>query len=90
MTPGNFLDDLKFLLHPELATINVHYAFARGLSGQGVTIAIEDSGLDITNIDFFGKIQHKGANLVYWRPLAYLEDTDVRGMGKRGTSLDRG
>lgn len=75
-TPGAFLDDPKFLLQPELGTINAHHAYARGLSGQGVTIAIEDSGLDITNIDFLGKIQHEGASLVYWRPLAFFEESE--------------
>ena len=75
-TPGAFLNDPKFLLQPELATINAHHAYAKGLSGRGVSIAIADSGLDITNMDFFGKIQHRGASLVYWRPLAFLEERD--------------
>jgi len=55
--------DPKFYLTPEanngvIAGINANYAYARGWTGRGSTIMIMDSGIDVNNPDFAGKIKY--------------------------------
>jgi subtilisin family serine protease len=38
---------------------NANYAYARGWTGQGSTIMIMDSGIDVKNRDFAGKIKYQ-------------------------------
>jgi subtilisin family serine protease len=55
--------DPKFYLTPEanngvIAGINANYAYARGWTGRGSAIMIMDSGIDLNNPDFAGKIKY--------------------------------
>ena len=79
--PGPTSADLEFHLSSErftthqpqvLEQIGAHHAYARGLTGRGVRIGIEDTIVDYTQRDEFGdrvKLRDAdGAELVYWRP----------------------
>jgi subtilisin family serine protease len=55
--------DPKFYLTAEanngvIAGVNANYAYARGWTGRGSTIMIMDSGIDLDNPDFAGKIKY--------------------------------
>ncbi len=75
--PDAYLDDLKFLEQPALGQIKAHHAYARGATGRGVRIAIEDDGVDLLNPEFQGRVNYDGALLTYWRPLAVSEGEDA-------------
>ena len=53
----------SYAVHPEfrnqygLARINAHYAYARGATGEGVTLGIVDSGVDPSHPKFTGKLE---------------------------------
>ena len=73
-SPAAFLaDSRQRTIQPALAEVNAHHAYARGFSGRGVVIAIDDDGVDIGNVDFFGRVRDEGSHNVYWRPAAYIE-----------------
>ena len=72
--PAGHLTTLRFTTYQPrvLEQIGAHHAYARGLTGAGVTIAIEDSIVDWTQTEEFGdrvKLSAAdGAALLYWRP----------------------
>ncbi len=73
--PAYHLDTPRFTRHqPDvLEQIGAHHAYARGLSGRGVRIGIDDSIVDYTQTAEFGsrvKLLHAdGAQLSYLHPL---------------------
>ena len=72
-TPEDHLASERFTRHqPQvLEQIGAHHAYARGLTGKGVTIGIEDSMVDYTQTGEFGdrvKLRaSEGADLIYDR-----------------------
>ena len=78
------LETSRFTVHQPrvLEQIGAHHAYARSLTGEGVTIGIEDSIVDWTQTSEFGSRVEldadKGAVLAYWRPFASIGfGTDV-------------
>ena len=69
--PEALLADRKFAVQPALSVVNAHYAYARGLSGRGVRLAVEDDGVDANAWAFSGRVADDGHEQHYWRPLAY-------------------
>ena len=51
----------EFAAHPEfrnqpaLEQVKAHYAYARGATGEGITLGIVDDGVDPTHVEFEGK-----------------------------------
>ena len=60
-TPEQILADFKFQQVYGWDGINAEHAYARGLSGRGVRIGIEDWGVDILHPEFAGRVQRTGA-----------------------------
>ena len=81
--PAFHLGTTRFKTHqPDvLEQIGAHHAYARGLSGQGVKIGIDDTIVDYTQTAEFGnrvKLRDAdGATLAYSRPLGDLPFSDV-------------
>ena len=62
--------DTRFtVFQPTLALVGVHHAHAKGLTGRGVRVAIEDDAVNYQLPEFSGRVSFKGARLVYPRPL---------------------
>ena len=71
-TPEQILDDFKFQEAGIYWTrINAEHAYARGLSGRGVRIGIDDYGVDILHPEFAGRVQRTGSFLTRKIPYAY-------------------
>ena len=64
---ASFLNDEKFkVFQPNvLEMVGVHYAYAKGLTGKGVRIGIEDSSVNFRLPEFAGRISFDGATLTY-------------------------
>ena len=64
---GGFLHSSKrlTLFQPVLANVNVHHAYALGLSGKGIRIGIEDDGVNYRLSEFEGRVSFNGATLTY-------------------------
>ena len=60
-----------------LGLINAQAAYARGLTGEGVIVAVLDSGLDVTHPEFAGRIAPGGFDFVLGTP----HMTDPNGHG---------
>lgn len=69
--PAALLANGKFEVQPALSAVNAHHAYARGLSGRGVRLAVEDDGVDVNAWAFSGRVADSGHEQYYWRPLAY-------------------
>ena len=63
-TPEQILDDFKFQQVTGWDGINAEHAYARGLSGRGVRIGIDDTGVDILHPEFAGRVQRRGTIMV--------------------------
>ena len=64
-TPEQILDDFKFQQGGDYWDgINAEHAYARGLSGRGVRIGIDDWGVDILHPEFAGRVQRRGTFMV--------------------------
>ena len=63
----NFLDDERFtVFQPHvLELVGAHHAYAKGLTGDGVRIAIEDDIVNYTLPEFAGRISFDGTKLTY-------------------------
>ena len=73
--PEQILDDFKFQQVGDYWDgINAEHAYARGLSGRGVRIGIEDWGVDILHPEFAGRVQRRGTFIV--RQVPY-DDVDA-------------
>ncbi len=53
---------------PTLAMVNANHAYARGHSGAGVRIGINDDSVEFQHDEFAGRIGFEGAELTYWDP----------------------
>lgn len=71
-SPSRLLaSDTRFrVFQPVLAMVGVHHAHAKGLTGAGVRVAIEDDAVNYRLPEFSGRVSFEGARLVYPRPLA--------------------
>ena len=58
----------EFRNQPALEQVNAHYAYARGATGEGVTIGIIDSGIDIGHPKFDGKVLPESYNVAGYNP----------------------
>ncbi|MCY3728341.1 MAG: S8 family serine peptidase [Nitrospira sp.] len=82
-TPAFHLNTARFTTHQPkvLEQIGAHHAYARGLTGRGVRIGIDDSIVDYTqNAEFGGRVRLRaadGASLAYARPDGDLIFSDV-------------
>ncbi len=62
--------DTRFtVFQPVLEMVGVHHAHAKGLTGAGVRVAIEDDAVNYRLPEFSGRVSFEGARLVYPRPL---------------------
>ena len=59
-TPEQIRNDFKFQQVTGWEGINAEHAYARGLSGRGVRIGIDDWGVDILHPEFAGRVQRRG------------------------------
>ena len=81
--PAHHLGTARFTTHqPDvLEEVGAHHAYARGLTGRGVRIGIDDTIVDYTQTAEFGnrvKLRDAdGASLAYSRPLGDLPSSDV-------------
>ena len=81
--PAFHLDTARFTTHQPkvLEQIGAHHAYARGLTGRGVRIGIDDSIVDYTQSgEFGGRVRLReadGASLAYPRPDGDLIFSDV-------------
>ena len=67
---GLLRSDTRFtVFQPVLSTLGVHHAHAKGLTGAGVRVAIEDDAINYWLPEFAGRVSFKGARIVYPRPL---------------------
>lgn len=82
-TPSYHLNTARFTTHQPkvLEQIGVHHAYARGLTGRGVRIGIDDTIVDWTqSSEFGGRVRLRaadGASLAYPRPDGDLFFSDV-------------
>ena len=58
----------EFRNQPALQQVNAHYAYARGATGEGVTIGIIDSGIDAGHSKFDGKVLPESYNVAGYNP----------------------
>ena len=58
----------EFRNQPALEQVNAHYAYARGATGEGVTIGIIDSGIDAGHPKFDGKVLPESYNVTGYNP----------------------
>ena len=73
--PEQILNDFKFQqLVYGWDGINAEHAYARGLSGRGVRIGIQDYGVDILHPEFTGRVQRTGTFLTRKIPSIYGPD----------------
>ena len=81
--PAYHLDTARFTTHQPkvLEQIGAHHAYARGLTGRGVRIGIDDSIVDYTQrAEFEGRVRLReadGASLGYPHPYGDLSFSDV-------------
>ena len=67
---GLLRSDNRFtVFQPVLSTVGVHHAHAKGLTGAGVRVAIEDDAINYWLPEFAGRVSFKGARIVYPRPV---------------------
>ena len=86
-TPEQILDDAKFqqyyggvfVVDDEFwqGGINAEHAYARGLSGRGVRIGIDDFGVDILHSEFAGRVQRTGSFLTRIIPYTHGPEDDL-------------
>ena len=58
----------EFRNQPALEQVNAHYAYARGATGEGVTIGIIDDGIDASHPKFEGKVLSESYNVAGYNP----------------------
>ena len=63
-----YADHPEFRNQPALEQVNAHYAYARGATGEGVTIGIIDSGIDAGHSKFDGKVLPESYNVAGYNP----------------------
>ena len=91
--PAGLLDTPRFTTHqPDvLEQIGAHHAYARGLTGRGVSIGIDDSIVDYTQRDEFGSrvklTDADGAVLSYLRPDGDIPFSEIQNCRFRGTCI---
>ena len=82
--PAYHLGTTRFTTHqPDvLEQIGAQHAYARGLSGKGVRIGIEDTIVDYTqNVEFGNRVKLRdadGATLSYWHPFGDEPFSDIQ------------
>ena len=65
--------DTRFtVFQPVLGMVGVHHAHAKGLTGAGVRVAIEDDAVNYRLPEFAGRVSFEGARIVYPRPLSTI------------------
>lgn len=80
----NYYGTPEYLAQKGLAHINVKAAYEAGATGKGMVAAIIDSGIDLDNSEFSGRLHPDSANLTEGG--ASLQDND-RGHGTRVASI---
>ena len=84
---NNFRNDAEFqnagFQHSPLDRVNAQYAYARGFTGRGVTVAVADHGIDMDHPEFAGRIT-LGYNAIPGEDRNTPEDLDGHGTGAAG------
>ncbi len=77
-TAVSFLDDERLtVFQPNvLEMVGVHHAYAKGLTGKGVRIGIEDDIVNYQLPEFAGRISFEGASLSYPVPFGDDDSSD--------------
>ena len=88
---SSHLGTARFTTHQPkvLEQIGAHHAYALGLSGRGIRIAIVDTVVDYTQRREFGNrvktFEFQGANLAQWRPYGHDWTSEVQRCQNWGT-----
>ncbi len=79
-TAASFLNDERFTtFQPNvLEMVGAHYAYAKGLTGQGVRIGIQDDAVNYFLPEFAGRISFDGAVLTYPVPFGDNTSSDAK------------
>lgn len=76
---GSLFDTAEFRANAGLNAINLIPALEAGLTGNGVTVAVIDTGIDVNNSEFAGQIHPDSFDLVASRPIRTIQDPDGHG-----------
>lgn len=71
--------DAEFKASRALEAIRAQYAYARGYTGQGVILAVVDSGLDVNHPEFSGRVSSWLRNFIPDYGAADLSDLEADG-----------
>ena len=83
--PASF-ETAEFFLNGSLDQINAQEAYATGTSGQGVTVAVVDTGIDPTHPDLAGNISPASVNIL---TNSTIDDDDGHGTAVAGVVAAR-
>ncbi len=76
--PPGVIDTAEYRANWGLAAVKADSAYARGATGDGVTVAVIDSGIDLTHPEFAGQL-HPGSRDMVARPAPSLQDVGGHG-----------
>ncbi|MXW72722.1 MAG: S8 family serine peptidase [Gammaproteobacteria bacterium] len=77
----------EFASQWSLAAIGAEYAYARGYTGQGVTVGIIDSGVDPNHSAFAGKLHPNSGVASRNCPSGFCSFSPIRDTGRHGTAV---
>lgn len=72
-------DTAEFHENYGLNNINAIPAYEAGLTGEGITVAVIDTGIDVSHDEFAGQIHPDSQDLISRRPIRTLQDQDGHG-----------